>query len=312
MTQNTTPTQTTRSAAENAALTPFIAENHGCLMSFLQAAAFSGVFLMGDRRKCACTFIELSDNDKSPAVEPNWQALAALVIDGNTLCVQVDMRKLPLVCAHLQEKGAAAGVSATVFYHKKSPLLKYCSGTLHEIAGTARRSGADSSVLLMVGPAACSSAWKKEDTLFTKNIAIACVEDKQDALIEELQHKNASVFKVSVASFLSERGKDEYKIKDLSKTQIKAEEKIAETFCDALQDEAIDMLILPDAQLAHAVFKLLEANFGSDIKSIFKQVKIVACGVIAGSVVEQYSLEAAIQTDSYMPSKIVAAILESV
>ena len=293
-------------------LTPFFGEHHGCLMFFLQAAAFSGVFLMGERRKCSATFIDLLDNDKSPAVEPNWQALAALVVDGNTLCIEVGIRKLSLVCAHLQEKGAAAGVSATVFYHKKSPLLKYCSGTLHEIAGTARRAGVDSSVLLMVGPAACSSAWKNEGTFFTKNVAVVCVENRQDALIEELQNKNASIFKVPVASFLSERANEEYELKELDEHQIDKERKIASTFCDCLQDDALDMLILPDAQLANATFKLLETNLQTDsIKQMLEQVKIVACGVIAGSVVEQYGLEPFVQTDSYMPSRIVADILEN-
>ena len=300
------------SMAKDFTLTPFITKNYSCLMSFLASAAFSGTYLMGKNRKCSCTFIEIPDNEKTHAVEPNWEALAALVADGNTLCAEVDMRKLPLVCAHLQEKGAAAGVSATVFYHKKSPLMQYCSATLHDVAAASRRAGADSTVLLIAGPAACSNAWQNKDTLFTKNIVVAYVEDKQDALLEKLRQKNAFIFELPVSAFLTERANEEYKLEELSKDEIKKENVAGQAFCDCLKDRALDMLILPDAQLSGAVFRLLEAKLEEDesIKDLLEQVKIVACGPIAASVVEQHGLEVAVQPDSYIPSKIVAAIMD--
>ncbi len=273
--------------------------------------AFGGVALA---RKGRPSFVVLCAPDESASsADMDWEALAALVSEGVSLRLRLSVRALPLALAHLEQAGAGPGMPTAIVYRLKSPFFKTAQSTLHETAQLVRRVRPASPVDVLVGRYVAPVKPSAGRELVGRTIAVACEAGTPAKLANLLREAGARVFEQPVADASEPRGEETADAEpgdSARSAEPAAPRAVASTSftCDALaaglEDAAIDVVVLPDAQLAGAFFRLL----GPRAQTLLASAKIVACGPIAGSVVEQHGLAPALQTDSYVPSRVAEAV----
>lgn len=269
--------------------------------------AFGGVaFSRPDR---PCPVVLCAPDESASAAGTDWEALAALVSGGASVRLRLSVRALPLALAHLEQAGAGPGMPAALVYRLKSPFFQTAQTSLHEAAQLVRRLRPATPVDVLVGRFVAPVKPAPDHELVGRIIAVACEAGAPVKLADLLRRAGARVFEQVVADATDTcDGVDAHGEADAAAAGAPSAKAAApftcETLVSGLEDGAIDAVVLPDAQLAGAFFRLL----GTRAQALLASTKIVACGPIAGSVVEQYGLVPALQTDSYVPSRVAEAV----
>ncbi len=269
--------------------------------------AFGGVALSRPDRPCPVVLC--APDESASAAGENWEALAALVSGGASVRLRLSVRALPLALAHLEQAGAGPGMPAALVYRLKSPFFQTAQTSLHEAAQLVRRLRPATPVDVLVGRHVAPVKPAPGRELVGRTIAVACEAFAPAKLADLLREAGARVFEQVVADALDTCGgvdtRDEADAAAAKASSIKtAAPFTCETLAAGFEDGAIDAVVLPDAQLAGAFFRLL----GARAQALLASTKIVACGPIAGSVVEQHGLVPALQTDSYVPTRVAEAV----
>ena len=270
--------------------------------------AFGGVALSRSDRPCPVVLC--APDESASAAGTDWEALAALVSGGASVRLRLSVRALPLALAHLEQAGAGPGMPAALVYRLKSPFFQTAQTSLHEAAQLVRRLRPATPVDVLVGRFVAPVKPAPGRELVGRTIAVACEAGAPVKLANLLRGAGARVFEQVVADASGTCGGTDVRGEaDAAATAGAPFAKAAapftcETLAAGLEDGAIDAVVLPDAQLAGAFFRLL----GARAQALLASTKIVACGPIAGSVVEQHGLVPALQTDSYVPSRVAEAV----
>ncbi len=249
-------------------------------------AAFADIALSRPDRPRPVVFLAPDESESAPDVD--WAALAVLLSAGATVRLRLSVRALPLALAHLEQAGAGPGVPAALVYRLKSPFFQTAQTVLHEAAQLVRRLRPASPVDVLVGRFVAPVKPAPGRALVGRTIAVACEAGAPCKLADLLREAGARVFEQVVVD--GGNGGDDCRDGD--------------TLAAGLEDGALDAVVLPDAQLAGAFFRLL----GARAQSLLSSTGIVACGPIAASVVEQHGLVPALQTDSYVSSRVADAV----
>ena len=282
--------------------------------------AFADVALSRPDRPCPVVFLASGESESAP--DADWAALASLVSGGATVRMRLSVRALPLALAHLEQAGTGPGVPTALVYRLKSPFFQTAHTGLHEAAQLVRRLRPTSPVDVLVGRFVAPVKPAPGRELVGRTVAVACEAGAPCRLADLLRESGARVFEQAVADGgggdAAEGGAFAGDAAGSAPAgaarpanpanPVNPARPAAPLSCDTLAaglgDGAIDVVVLPDAQLAGAFFRLL----GTRAQSLLASTRIVACGPIAASVVEQHGLAPALQTDSYVPSRVADAV----
>ncbi len=302
--------------------------------------AFGGIALSQPGHPCPVFFC--APDESASFAGADWEALAALVSAGASVRLRFSVRALPLALAHLEQAGAGPGMPAALVYRLKSPFFQTAQTTLHEAAQLVRRLHPASPVDVLVGRFVAPVKPGAGRELAGRAIAVACEAGAPCKLAALLREAGARVFEQPVVQVPKETGAGSAANAGAGAEGVGAgaaadaaafgaatlaapaassatapapaassaasSTTAAALSCDVLAaglaDGAIDAVVLSDAQLAGAFFRML----GAQARTLLASTKLVACGPIAGSVVEQHGLVPALQTDSYVPSRVAEAV----
>ena len=262
--------------------------------------AYADVRLSRPERPCPVVFLPSGGADSTP--EADWAALASLLSGGASLRLRLSMRALPLALAHLEQAGAGPGMPAVLVYRLESPFFQTAQAGLHDMAQLVRRLRPASPVDVLVGRHVAPVPPAPGRELVGRTIAVACEASVPCKLAGLLAAAGARVFEQPVVKGGADEGAAAEVVASLAAGDAGAFS--CEVLAAGLEDGALDAVVLPDAQLAGAFFRLL----GARAQALLASTRVVACGPIAGSVVEQHGLAPALQTDSYVPSRVAEAV----
>ncbi len=287
--------------------------------------AFGGIALSQPGHPCPVFFC--APDESASFAGADWEALAALVSAGASVRLRFSVRALPLALAHLEQAGAGPGMPAALVYRLKSPFFQTAQTTLHEAAQLVRRLHPASPVDVLVGRFVAPVKPEAGRELAGRAIAVACEAGAPCKLAPLLREAGARVFEQPVVQAPKETdaagagaedagagvgagadaaafGAAAPAASSAASTSTTAAALSCDVLAAGLADGAIDAVVLPDAQLAGAFFRML----GAQARTLLASTQLVACGPIAGSVVEQHGLAPALQTDSYVSSRVAEAV----
>ena len=164
--------------------------------SGIAAAAFAGIPVTHRGIASSLTFVTGHEDPSKTTSALDWNALAALVGHGGTVCFYMGMRELSSIAHKLMQEGAAADTSAVIIHRGTSPRQHTLVTTLQDVAADVSRAGLAAPSIILVGEVARLRerlAWFEKRPLFGKRIVVTRSRTQAGALASRLTALGADV-----------------------------------------------------------------------------------------------------------------------
>lgn len=172
--------------------------------SAIAASAYAGIPVTQRKVASSVTLITGHEDPTRETSSVNWQALSALVAQGNTVCFYMGVRSLPKISEQLMGCGAAAGTPVALVRWGTCPAQETLVGTLGDIAEKARRAQFAAPAIIVVGQVVAYRdrlSWFEDRPLFGRRIVVTRSRSQASVLVERLEELGAETLEVPTIEF---------------------------------------------------------------------------------------------------------------
>lgn len=159
--------------------------------------AYAGIPITHRNVATTCTFVTGHESPDKDETQVDYQALAALIQRGGTVCFYMGMGRLPMIVEQLVGFGCEADTPAAVVQWGTLPKQRSVRATLGRIDEVVKQRGLGAPAIIVVGQVAAMEdealRWFEQRPLFGQTILLTRTRQQSSELAEQLQSLGAEV-----------------------------------------------------------------------------------------------------------------------